>query len=243
MSRKPRSQAGRSARAEYTQKHSEYQARWRAALPKRVLIIVVSSLAIGFLGNGVLSSLGIKGLGFWIGAMVAVSLIQVLLEPAKHVEAWRKGAVGEEKTERWLRKLPSEFIVLHDLAIPGSKANVDHLVLGPSGAFVIDSKNYQWKITENRAGELWSGRYSLAQAIETVKWEATKVAEALEVPVQVLLCVHGAELPQRNLVKVGVRITGPRGTLRAVQEGPAILAPAEVQRLAGVARQRLGQRA
>jgi hypothetical protein len=29
---------------------------------------------------------------------------------------------------------------VHDLAIPGSRANADHLIIGPSGVFLIDSQ-------------------------------------------------------------------------------------------------------
>jgi len=32
-------------------------------------------------------------------------------------------------------------VVFHDLAVPGNtSANIDHLVIGPTGVFVIDSK-------------------------------------------------------------------------------------------------------
>jgi Nuclease-related domain len=33
------------------------------------------------------------------------------------------------------------WAVLHDLAVPRSRANIDHLVIGPGGVFVIDSKH------------------------------------------------------------------------------------------------------
>jgi hypothetical protein len=32
--------------------------------------------------------------------------------------------------------------VLHDRRVPGSKANIDHLSVGPAGVFVIDAKQY-----------------------------------------------------------------------------------------------------
>jgi hypothetical protein len=32
------------------------------------------------------------------------------------------------------------WAVLHDLAIPGIQANIDHLVIGPGGVVVIDTK-------------------------------------------------------------------------------------------------------
>jgi hypothetical protein len=59
-----------------------------------------------------------------------------------------RGALGEEATAIALAALPSEtWTVLHDLRWPGRKyANVDHVVIGPPGVFVIDSKNWSGRI-------------------------------------------------------------------------------------------------
>jgi hypothetical protein len=40
--------------------------------------------------------------------------------------AWRRGAAGERRTARLLDRLQQRgWVVLHDLAVPGSAANVD----------------------------------------------------------------------------------------------------------------------
>jgi hypothetical protein len=49
--------------------------------------------------------------------------------------------------------------VLHDLAIPGSAANIDHLVIGPGGVVVIDTKQYRGRLYLDRYGLLWHGRH------------------------------------------------------------------------------------
>jgi hypothetical protein len=42
--------------------------------------------------------------------------------------------------------------LLHDRRICGSRANIDHLAIGPGGVTVIDAKNYRGKVrTERRA--------------------------------------------------------------------------------------------
>jgi hypothetical protein len=46
---------------------------------------------------------------------------------------WRVGAFLE-------RELDDVAIVLHDLRVPGSRASIDHVVLAPSGVWVVDSK-------------------------------------------------------------------------------------------------------
>ncbi|WP_245561710.1 nuclease-related domain-containing protein [Agromyces italicus] len=48
--------------------------------------------------------------------------------------AWSVGAAGEEVVGARLDAIASEHIrVLHDRRIPGSRANIDHLVVTPGG--------------------------------------------------------------------------------------------------------------
>jgi Nuclease-related domain len=70
------------------------------------------------------------------------------------------------------------YQVFHDLAVPGSPANVDHLVVGPSGVYVIDSKRYRGRL-RYVAGRLWHGGRTLDRTLATLVWEATQIAETL----------------------------------------------------------------
>ena len=36
--------------------------------------------------------------------------------------------------------------MLHDRRIPGTRANLDHLVVAPSGIWVVDAKRYEGKV-------------------------------------------------------------------------------------------------
>lgn len=57
--------------------------------------------------------------------------------------AWDTGAVGEERLGQRLNDLSSETVrVLHDRRIPGTRANIDHLAITPTGIYVIDAKRY-----------------------------------------------------------------------------------------------------
>ena len=54
----------------------------------------------------------------------------------------RRGA-AQRKTERKLDKLVrAGYFVLNERAIPGSEAIIDHLVVGPTGAYAIDSERW-----------------------------------------------------------------------------------------------------
>lgn len=50
------------------------------------------------------------------------------------------GIEAEKATAEQLDSLGSEYVVLHSRSIPGSDADIDHLVIGPHGVAVVDSK-------------------------------------------------------------------------------------------------------
>ena len=65
----------------------------------------------------------------------------------RSAEMWERGADGEAATAQVLQTLPPGWVVLHDLRWPGRRfANIDHVVIGPPGVFVIDSKNWSGRI-------------------------------------------------------------------------------------------------
>ncbi|MCU1499821.1 MAG: hypothetical protein JWM47_3774 [Acidimicrobiales bacterium] len=80
------------------------------------------------------------GLGFAVIATIREMVS--MWGPRRTTEAWAKGAAGERATGTALDALPAGFTVLHDLKMPGSRANIDHLVIGPTGAFTVETKNY-----------------------------------------------------------------------------------------------------
>lgn len=59
-----------------------------------------------------------------------------------------KGLVGEEGVGALLEELADQFglIVLHDLSMPDTKANIDHVLVQKKAVFVIDAKNYEGKV-------------------------------------------------------------------------------------------------
>lgn len=74
----------------------------------------------------------------------------------QHVTAWAKGAEGERRLGAGLDSLASGSVrVLHDRRIPGSRANIDHLVVTPAGVYVIDAKRYKGKVEDRDKGGLF----------------------------------------------------------------------------------------
>jgi len=84
-------------------------------------------------------------------------LILALSSEPQSTTAWATGAIGEQKIGRNLDGLRTEgFPVLHDRRIPGTKANIDHLIIGASGVFVVDTKNYAGRVEQRDVGGWFS---------------------------------------------------------------------------------------
>ena len=65
---------------------------------------------------------------------------------------FRKGAVGEAVIGYILEGFPDDYRVIHDLTTPFG--NIDHVVIGHSGAYVIDTKNWKGVVGADGNGEL-----------------------------------------------------------------------------------------
>jgi Nuclease-related domain len=80
--------------------------------------------------------------------------------------------------------------VLHDVAIPGSRTNGDHLLIGPPGVFLVDSKAWYGHITLAADGSAWHNVHPMDAALESVRREAEQLTMALGATVLPVLCVH-----------------------------------------------------
>jgi Nuclease-related domain len=155
------------------------------------------------------------------------------------VQAWRRGAAGERRTARLPDRLTRDgLVVFHDLAVPDSPAKVDHLVIGPSGVFVIDSKQWIGSVHEGADGLAWHNHYRLDRTLETVRWEADTISRILGTRTVALLCVHGAHIHGGGLHAQDVAIV-PANLLRSALGYDRVLSDADVELLATTALARL----
>ena len=84
------------------------------------------------------------------------AVVLALSDDPQSTRAWRTGSAGEERLARFFeRELPDSAIVLHDRRIPGSRANIDHIVVAPSGVWVVDAKLYEGKVERRALGPFW----------------------------------------------------------------------------------------
>lgn len=103
---------------------------------------------------------------FFLLGLVSSSLIAYLvaflffiasLFSFENYATWGSGAEGEEKAAEYLGHLDIRYYVLHDVVLPGMvRENIDHVVLGPNGIFVVETKNHKGYITCQ--GDWWKQR-------------------------------------------------------------------------------------
>ena len=229
---------GGSAQARWRQMRAAEWAAWTRTVPWRVATI----LGMGVSGT-VLGRLLVPRLGLMVGALAAMAAGWGLrFRPSPDAVAWRRGAAGERRTARLLDPLERHgWVVLHDLAILGSRANIDHLVIGPGGVFVIDSKQYRGRLQLDPSGRLWHGRYPLTPTLRTVEFEADQAARVLadsQVVVLPIVAVHGAQVPWGKTVVDGVPVLAARRLPSMLRALPAVLGPERIVDLAAQARVR-----
>jgi hypothetical protein len=227
-------QAGGSAQARWRRARAAEWAAWTRTLPWRLAATLSIAGAGGLLGSR---------LGLVLGGLAAVAAGWGLrFRPSPDAVAWRRGAAGERRTARLLGPLERQgWAVLHDLAVPGSRANLNHLVIGPGGVFVIDSKQYRGRLGLDPSGRLWHGRSPLAPTLRTVSFEADQAAQVLPDPgvaVVPIVAVHGAQVPWGKVVTDGVPVVAARRLPSMLRTLPAVLGPERVADLADQARVR-----
>jgi hypothetical protein len=228
---------GGSAQATWRRLRAAEWAAWTRRLPWRVAAILGVGAAGGVLG-GLVSRLSLV-----LGALAAMAAGWMLrFRPSPEAVAWRRGAAGERRTALLLAGLERQgWAVLHDLAVPGSRANLDHLVIGPGGVFVIDSKQYHGRLGLDPSGRLCHGRYALAPTLRTVSFEADQAAQVLtdpDVVVVPIVAVHGAQVPWGKVVMDGVPVVPAQRLPRLLRALPAVLGSERVAALANQARVR-----
>jgi hypothetical protein len=123
-----------------------------------------------------------------------------------------KGAKGEEWVAHELAFLDSGYTVFNGLRLGGGKQNFDHIVVGPAGVFVVETKNWKGSV-EFRNGRLYAGgREPSRPPLRQVKAATAELITFLDnaglgnVPVHPVLCFISTELPEEIMNVNGVVI-------------------------------------
>lgn len=143
-----RSPAGRSSQRKYDDLLRSWRRRQRklfAIVGAICLCVLVASFIAAEMwpaGAWICGVFGGAALAFWTFAR---------LSPPAWIENWQSGAWGEQATAKELAPLEGEgWIVLHDLA--AERGNIDHIVVGVGGVFLLDSKRLGGEVSVDDSG-------------------------------------------------------------------------------------------
>jgi Nuclease-related domain len=164
-----------------------------------------------------------------------------VIDPPQATRAWKQGGDAEVKTAARLAKhLEGRGVrLLHDRRVRGhGHANIDHILIGPAGVMVVDTKAVRGRVQVEQRGGLFSRRLVLliggrdcTPLIEGLEKQMGYVRAVLqmtdfaEVEIRGALCFPNPDgLPALRSLKIGdVLISGPKPVAKqARRAGPMV---------------------
>jgi hypothetical protein len=171
--------------------------------------------------------------------------VLALTKEPQHVVAWEQGAAGELVVGAMLEEIAGpDVTVMHDRRMGRGSANIDHLVIAPSGVWVIDAKRYRGKVERRDVGgffrddvRLFVGGRDRTKLAHEVLWQVDAVrellgADARQTRVRPALCFVSAEwsLLAQPFDIGGVTVAHPKALMPLIT-GEATIAAAQLERV------------
>ncbi|MGD0559638.1 MAG: nuclease-related domain-containing protein [Streptosporangiaceae bacterium] len=165
---------------------------WR----RRILLTVIA--------GAVFSVIFTWRLGLTIAVIVAVADTIYRSRTVASVPPGVKVTPAQRQTQRQLARMErSGYRSLHSRPIPGSEEFIDHLVVGPTGVYAIDSEKWDRRlpIRTRNARQLWHGPESKKDRLEHAKWEAERASTLLsgnlnmDITVRPTMAIYGPKIP------------------------------------------------
>jgi Nuclease-related domain len=173
------------------------------ARTKRLLVVgFVAIAALAFIGGFAIGA-AFPIRGFPLGWIALISTVMALLiwligkwatDKMDTIDreriSWRKGAVGEALVAATLTELPDSFVVVNDVS--KRFGNIDHVVIGPTGVYVIDAKNWNGSVKADGQGELMLNEKALSKPpIKSLLWSVMDFQSKLKALTDVDYFVRG----------------------------------------------------
>lgn len=171
-------------------------------------------------------------IGIWQGwrwGLTAAAVVAILdtiyqSKAMSPVPAEVYSASAQRRTRHRLLMLRSSgYLALHGRAIPGSDSVIDHLVIGPSGVFAVDSERWDRRLPvrataagKSSSGMLYHGPFSQSPRLAHARWEAAQAARLLgeelggEIDVSPAMVIYGPTIPWGVATLRGVDVFGGR---------------------------------
>jgi len=176
-----------------------------------------------------------------------ITVLEALSADSLYEARWARRAEREERARRLEGLLAGSGVrLLNDRRVPGARATVAHLAIGPRGVTVIDAirESGRVRVVDGRLLVNDEDRTTLVRDVQRqVEVIRLGLAASPSVPIGCAICwVEPDGLPRvRRLIVNGVPIDGPR-VLADELRRPGSLSPRRVTHLTAVLDRRLPQR-
>jgi hypothetical protein len=203
----------------------------------RLRLIVAAAVMVGF-------SLWVSWkLGLTLAVVVIIA--DTIYRSRRTVPGVIKMTAAQKRTRRQLTKLGrAGYRAMHARPIPESEEQIDHLVVGPTGVFAIDSEDWDKHLVvrAKKGTQLWHGPFSKKDRLQHAQWEAQRAADMISgeigkpVTVRPAMAVYGPRIPWDVATIRDVDVfSGPRLRKylrrRARQEDVRPLTDAEIEKI------------
>ncbi|WP_433335277.1 nuclease-related domain-containing protein [Spirillospora sp. CA-294931] len=186
---------------------------------------------------------------FRIGVTVAVAAVVFdtvrRSRKSTSVQAWQKSSAAERRTERQLRALEKAgYRVLHARAVPRddegvSDGRIDHLVIGPSGVYAIDSEKWDKRLPVRTLShrKLFHGPFNKKDRLDEARWEADQASKIIagkvgfDVPVQPSVAIYGPSIPWKVMRVRDVDVYSGNRARGYLRRRPKILTETDVHNI------------
>lgn len=142
--------------------------------------------ACGYLLHSLLPCLTLSSTQTGIALIILAIVLGISVRASgERLQSFLKGARGEEEVGRYLSFLPKEVAVFHGLPSPGlallaqGGRDLDHVVVGPTGIFLVETKNWLAQVTVRDGRILCDGNEPSRQPVEQVKSAAARLTTRL----------------------------------------------------------------
>ena len=156
------------------------------------------------------------------------------------ITSWAVGYVGEEHIALELSQLDERWKVLHAVPIGEAGRDIDHVVIGPSGVFTINTKHHPGHVVDVKGDAIFIGP-AYQPYIPKARAEASRASARLaavlppEIPVLPIITVVGATIRHRERT-VGVEVVDADYLVYALTSEPEVLSSDAVDKVFAIAR-------
>jgi len=184
-----------------------------------IVVSVANGVAIAQHMLDVLPALNALQWAFAIALLVRVGWLATRRAPRAEAAIWAAGATGEDLVAQALAELTADHVVIHNLPLAGH-GDADHVVVGPAGVVVIETKYLAGRITCTDQGD-W---------IQVKRDEVRRVADPAEQVLRAAWRVEGMlKSPRWDVpVRAVLVLAHPRAELDVARSPVPVVRPSEL---------------